>query len=168
MSNPAMMQQSMQLVQNMNMNGGMLPMTGSQTAVPPTPAPAANNPFAAMMAGGAPQAGTNANPMAAMMQQMMSNPAMMQASMQMAQQMYGGAGGMAGGYSGVPDNSGMPLAQPLESGAARIQFANQLAQLSVMGFSNEAACLRALQQHQGRIDQLSTPFLHRAMEVPEL
>merc|ERR1712232_812029 len=35
---------------------------------------------------------------------------------------------------------------------ARVRFASQLAQLSAMGFCNEAAALRALQQHQGRVD----------------
>merc|ERR1711965_765186 len=35
---------------------------------------------------------------------------------------------------------------------ARARFTAQLAQLSAMGFCNEAACLRALQQHQGRVD----------------
>jgi hypothetical protein len=35
---------------------------------------------------------------------------------------------------------------------ARARFTSQLAQLSAMGFCNEAAALRALQQHQGRVD----------------
>merc|ERR1719183_1157695 len=156
MGNPAMMQQSMQLAQQMGMNNNMGAMTQPQTAVAPNPMQATDSPFGAMMAGGTPQAGTNANPMANMMQQMMSNPAMMQMSMQMAQQMYGGGGmGNEGGYPGMPGfpaMAGLPTAQPLDPAAARIQFANQLAQLSAMGFSNEAACLRALQQHQGRVD----------------
>ncbi|CAE7206218.1 unnamed protein product [Symbiodinium sp. KB8] len=34
----------------------------------------------------------------------------------------------------------------------RARFASQLTQLSAMGFTNEAACLRALAQHEGRLD----------------
>ncbi|OLP77800.1 hypothetical protein AK812_SmicGene42101 [Symbiodinium microadriaticum] len=58
----------------------------------------------------------------------------------------------SGGYgAGAP---GAPLAQaatqPPELQRAR--FASQLTQLSAMGFTNEAACLRALAQHEGRLD----------------
>lgn len=151
MSNPAMMQQSMQMAQNMGGQQG----AGS---VPPASVPPA------------PLAGGSADPMAAMMQQMMSNPALMQQSMQMAQNMFGNQG-MGAGFPGMmgapPAGAGFPgMMGALPAGGAqapsatppsvdsftRIQFAAQLAQLSAMGFSNEAAALRALQQHQGRVD----------------
>lgn len=105
--------------------------------------------------------------MQAMMQQMMSNPAMMQQSMQMAQSMFGNQG--AGAGAGFPAMFGQPALAPTspvtEGGEqdanaptpdvdafARLRFAAQLAQLSAMGFCNEAAALRALQRHQGRVD----------------
>merc|ERR1719203_2293081 len=34
----------------------------------------------------------------------------------------------------------------------RARFANQLSQLVAMGFTNETVCLRALVQHDGRVD----------------
>merc|ERR1712139_376027 len=135
--------------------GGGLPVP------PPTPteAPAAASPdpMAAMMQ----------NPM---MQQMMSNPAMMQQSMQMAQQMFGNQMGNGANFPGmfgapamlpppaVPESAGQspdaPAGTPTTGvdAFARVRFASQLAQLSAMGFCNEAACLSALQQHQGRVD----------------
>merc|ERR1719502_2035286 len=94
-----------------------------------------------------PQAGANANPMAAMMQQMMSNPAMMQQSMQMAQ-MFGGQPGMFGEQAVEEEDDSAPQ----DDAVLRVRFASQLTQLSAMGFCNESACLRALQRHQGRID----------------
>merc|ERR1719152_808188 len=96
---------------------------------------------------------------------------MMQQSMQMAQQMFGG--GQAGLGAGFPGALGAPAfpafsahvapptlepqaeagqAPAMPDALARATFAAQLAQLSAMGFCNEAACLRALQQHQGRVD----------------
>jgi hypothetical protein len=145
MSNPAMMQQSMQMANQMF--GGQQGLAAGNDASQ-TPA-ATTNPFGPMM------------------EQMMSNPAMMQQSMQMAQQMFGNQGG---GNPGFPAMfGGAPLAAPaplLDSDSpttsattatgmdplARARFASQLAQLAAMGFCNEAACLRALQQHQGRVD----------------
>merc|ERR1712072_145703 len=146
MNNPAMLQQSMQMAQQLGM-GGMGSVGNS--AEPQTTPPA--NPFAAMMAGAAPQSGTNSNPMAAMMQQMMSNPAMMEQSMQMARAL----GAQPGAANGFPAMFGAPREEEpavLDENLARARFASQLVQLSAMGFCNEAACLRALQQHQGRID----------------
>merc|ERR1719333_408979 len=145
MSNAAMRQQSMQMANQMF--GGQQGLANGNDASQ-TPA-AMTNPFGPMM------------------QQMMSNPAMMQQSMQMAQQMFGNQGG---GNPGFPAMfGGAPLAAPaplLDSDSpttsatpatgmdplARARFASQLAQLAAMGFCNEAACLRALQQHQGRVD----------------
>jgi hypothetical protein len=115
-----------------------------------------------------------------MMQQMMSNPQMMQESMQMAQAMMGnntpGYGGAIGGANPMAPNpmsamiQQMMAAPPAAANATgdaadapvpaatelnpmvRARFASQLSQLSVMGFCNEQACLRALLQHQGRVD----------------
>merc|ERR1711918_248402 len=52
-------------------------------------------------------------------------------------------------------NAETPSTAPPAAGVdqfARARFAAQLGQLAAMGFTNEAACLRALQQHQGRVD----------------
>lgn len=161
MSNPAMMQQSMQMASQMfggQQGAGLGAPSPTPTALP-TQAPTA----------------TPQDPMAAMMQQMMNNPAMMQQSMQMAQQMFGNQSGNGAGLPGVgfPGMFGAPTVPPTSPAAdsdaqglntaagvpaagtdafARARFASQLAQLSAMGFCNEAACLRALQQHQGRVD----------------
>eukprot|EP00439_Symbiodinium_sp_Y106_P035823 s411_g4.t1 len=74
----------------------------------------------------------------------MSNPALMSMMMNPAMNPFAG-----GGYG-----AGAPMAQtatqPPELQRAR--FASQLTQLSAMGFTNEAACLRALAQHEGRVD----------------
>merc|ERR1712217_444342 len=109
------------------------------------------------------------NPFASMMEQLASNPAMMQQSMQMTQAMFGNQAGGAPGFSGVFGTPGMsPSAPDPEAHVqgpstsvapaagidpfTRVRFATQLAQLTAMGFCNEAACLRALQQHMGRVD----------------
>jgi ubiquilin len=155
MNNPAMMQPAMASPQGFNANPAPPTTVPAATVVPPSNA----NPFASMMPGTVPQGGAPANPMAAMMQQMMNNPAMMQQSMLMAQQMFGGAA------AGQPNMFGAPAlapqtVQPTPEASApaapdallRVRFASHLAQLSAIGFCNEAACLRALQQHQGRVD----------------
>lgn len=137
------------------------------------PAAPMANPFAAMfMPPATPAAAPGAdgaapapaaNPFAAMMQQQMSNPLMMQNMLQrqmMFQQMMQG-GGM-GGF-GAPATPVAASGTTPADGAAtpavgqdnpinRARFASQLAQLSGMGFSDEAACLRALAQHNGRVD----------------
>mmetsp|Transcript_157483 Transcript_157483/g.290101 ORF Transcript_157483/g.290101 Transcript_157483/m.290101 type:complete len:664 (+) Transcript_157483:121-2112(+) len=136
MSNPAMMQQSMAMAQQMFGQGAGAPTAATTTpaaaeAVPPV------NPFAAMFGGqpaATPQMGTN--PMASMLQQMMSNPAAMQS--------LGGAG--------FPDAAEAQTQAPVATSIQRAQFAAQLAQLAAMGFANEEACLRALAQNQGRVD----------------
>merc|ERR1711934_810672 len=89
MSNPAMMQQSMQMANQMF--GGQQGLAAGNDASQ-TPA-AMTNPFAAMM------------------QQMMSNPAMMQQSMQMAQQM-GMFGNQMGNGAGFPGMFGAPATPP--------------------------------------------------------
>merc|ERR1712187_316263 len=93
------------------------------------------------------------NPMAAMMQQMMSDPARMQQSMAMSQQLFGGSAPptpAADSAITAPPASN-PMAEAMLS-AQRARFAGQLAQLVAMGFTNEAVCLRALAQHNGRVD----------------
>mmetsp|Transcript_114649 Transcript_114649/g.297133 ORF Transcript_114649/g.297133 Transcript_114649/m.297133 type:complete len:105 (-) Transcript_114649:222-536(-) len=91
-----------------------------------------------------------------MMQQMMSDPARMQQSMAMAQQMFGG--GMGNGMmGGNPLQQAMPGANNAATDDAllpmqRARYAGQLSQLTTMGFTNEAMCLRALVQHDGRVD----------------
>merc|ERR1719439_456508 len=129
---------------------------------------------------GAQPATATGNPMQAMMQQMMSNPQMMQQAMQMMsnpqmmQQMMQmrqalGMGAPGGGMFGMPamPEGGMfgglaaPAATPAVAGAgagamtdeaARERFAAHLTQLMGMGFTNEALCLQALRQHNGRVD----------------
>merc|ERR1719362_1295373 len=100
-----------------------------------------------------------------MMQQMMQNQAFAQQPQQMAQQLLGGgpaggaatepaaAGGQQTAGAGTAPTPGVtPQAADAISPMMRVRFAAQLAQLSSMGFCNEAACLRALVQHQGRVD----------------
>merc|ERR1719379_3356391 len=99
--------------------------------------------------------------------QMMSNPQLMQQMMQMRQAL--GMGAPGGGMFGMPamPEGGMfgdlaaPAATPAVAGAgagamtdeaARERFAAQLTQLMGMGFTNEALCLQALRQHNGRVD----------------
>lgn len=201
MGNPAMMQQSAAMGQQMfgQGQGTGAPATATATA-PAAEASTAQaappvSPLASMFGGQAaatPQ--MQANPMAAfrqqMMQQMLSNPAMMQQSAAMAQQMMGqGAGAPAAapaptseqaappvnpfaamfGNQAAPQPGTNPMAAmmqqmlnnptptsqattPAAGNLQRAQFAAQLAQLSAMGFANEEACLRALTQHQGRVD----------------
>merc|ERR1719152_1055141 len=113
MSNPAMMQQSMQMAQQMFAPQGTGTALAQQTfgnqqggGLGTTPTPAAPQMPVAAPNAVAP-ATANADPMAQMMQQMMSNPAMMQQSMQMAQQMFGNQGNGAG-FPGMYGNFGAP------------------------------------------------------------
>merc|ERR1712045_587074 len=71
-----------------------------------------------------------ANPMAAMMQEMGGLPAV----------------------GAMPEVAPAPAQDAALNPMVRARFAGQLAQLSAMGFCNEQACLRALLQHQGRVD----------------
>jgi len=98
MSNPAMMQQSMAMAQQMFGQGAGAPTPSAgatateapDAEMPVTQAAPPTNPFAAMLAGQTTSTTqTETNPMATIMQQMMSNPAMLQQSMTMAQQMFG-------------------------------------------------------------------------------
>merc|ERR1712080_741855 len=143
MSNPEQMQQMMGLSQQImgGVNG-----------------PAAN-PFGQMMQStaapgepGATPAAPAANPFGPMMQQLMSNPEQMQQMMRLSQQMMAGVNGPAANpfaqmmqSTAAPDEPGAALGTP---GA----FSSQLVQLSAMGFTNQAACLQALRQHNGRVD----------------
>merc|ERR1712066_835536 len=124
------MQQSMAMAQPIF--GGGAPAANQGQTTTPSPAP---------------------NPMAAMMQQMMSDPARMQQSMAMAQQLFGGSASStpaaASPITTTPASN--PMAEAMLS-AQRVRFASQLAQLVAMGFTNEAVCLRALAQHNGRVD----------------
>merc|ERR1712176_1383996 len=93
------------------------------------------------------------NPMAAMMQQMMSDPARMHQSMAMSQQLFGGSAPPT--PAAASPITAPPASNPMEEtmlSAQRIRFAGQLAQLVAMGFTNEAMYLRALAQHNGRVD----------------
>lgn len=140
----------------------------------PTPTPGISPGFPGFQQPGAMQG----NPMANMMQQMTSNPAMMQMMQQMMsnpammQNMLGGGGLGAqnptagvppattgfppmGGGLPMPAATGMPTpaaANPAFAQMQRVRYASQLSQLANMGFTDEARCLEALQQHGGRID----------------
>jgi ubiquilin len=180
MSNPAMMQQSMQMMNQMFGGQQANALTNPDVAPPASASPltGAANPFAgimqqmmsnpAMQNGGlgfpaAPPAmqGAAPNPFGGTMQQMMSNPAMMQQSMQMAQQMFGNQASPFGAAAATPtgdtnvaqqQGADAAVTDPTLNPFGHVQFAAQLAQLSAMGFCNQAACLRALQQHQGNVD----------------
>merc|ERR1711959_54350 len=111
MSNPAMMQQSMQMANQMF--GGQQGLAAGNGA-PQTPA-ATTNPFGPMM------------------EQMMSNPAMMQQSMQMANQMFGGQQGLAAGNDASQTPAAMtspfgPMMQQMMSNPAMMQQSMQMAQ----------------------------------------
>merc|ERR1719305_1300146 len=97
MSNPAMMQQSMQMANQMfgGQQGLAAGNDASQTPVAMT------------------------SPFGPMMQQMMNNPAMMQQSMQMAQQMFGNQSGNGAGLPGVgfPGMFGAPTVPPTSPAA---------------------------------------------------
>merc|ERR1712137_1008031 len=86
------------------------------------------------------------NPFQAMMMQQMMNPNMGFGGMGSM----GGAGGM-GGMGTPPPAEGTPMAAAMEA-ANRARYAQQLSQLANMGFTDEAVCLRALVQHNGRLD----------------
>lgn len=81
-------------------------------------------------------AGAMANPMATMLHQMMN----------------GGAGMSLGAPTMGSALSPTANISPAALNMQRMRFAAQLAQLTAMGFSDEAACLRALAQHGGRVD----------------
>merc|ERR1719387_2692582 len=104
-------------------------------------------------------------------QQMMSDPQAMQRAMQMMSgQHQGMPGGMPFGYGfsvqpgqfgspglGMPaEGAGgaapTPAAGPMDDMMLRARFAHLLPQLTAMGFTNEALCLRVLQQQNGRLD----------------
>merc|ERR1719456_2192221 len=82
------------------------------------------------------------------MQQLMSNPQMMQLRQQMGMDAPGG--GMFGNFGGLPPLGGPtglapPGAVAPSEEMLRSQFASQLGQLVVMGFTNESRCLQVLQ-----------------------
>merc|ERR1719210_1045308 len=163
MSNPDQMQQMMQLSQQLLGGGGGFggglgggvgvpdPTGGAHRAAPTVPA-----------APGAQVTPHAANPIAAMMQQMMDNPAQMQQMANLSQQLMGGGlgggglgGALGGGFLGAaaPGSAAAdPSANPLAMQMQRQRFASQLQQLLAMGFTNEAACLRVLAEHNGRVD----------------
>jgi ubiquilin len=104
-------------------------------------------------------------------QQMMGDPQAMQRAMQMMSgQHQGMPGGMPFGYGfgaqpgqfgspglGMPaEGAGgaapTPAAGPMDDMMLRARFAHLLPQLTAMGFTNEALCLRVLQQQNGRLD----------------
>merc|ERR1712048_817924 len=109
------------------------------------------------------------NPMAAMMQQMMSDPARMQQSMAMSQQLFGGSAPPtpAAALPITAPPASNPMAEAMLS-AQRARFAGQLAQLVAMGFTNEAVCLRALAQHNGRVDAAIDACCLLAKALPKI
>jgi len=111
MQNPAMMQQSMQMAQQMF--GGGSAGASAQTSPMMNPMAAMMQPTDAQSSNGvAPSPGEAAsNPMQAMMQQMMQNPAMLQQSMQMQQQMFGGCLTGSNATANANPFTAMPRAQ---------------------------------------------------------
>jgi ubiquilin len=167
MQNPAMMQQSMQMAQQMSGGSGM--GMGMQPATPfggSSTVPGANpmqdmmqqmmqNPammqqsmqMAQQMFGGGgmgmgmqptPPIGTGdtTTPTTSTPQAMTPNPSV---------------NSILGGMQ-PPGAFPTATATPMTEQMHRIRFASQLTQLTMMGFSNEAACLHALAQHNGRVD----------------
>jgi len=171
MSDPAHMQQMMALSHQMMTS--QAPATTTAQATGPF-APAALGGLQPNLQPGVQQAPAF-NPMAATMQQMVQNPAQMQSMMALSQQLMGGSGALPSvapttpvpapetpAVTGAPLAAAVPVpapgaAAPDTASAAilaqqRVRFASQLSQLVAMGFTNPAACLRALAQHGGRVD----------------
>jgi len=164
-----------QMMQQMMANPAMMQSMMGNQAMPQMPNAAPTSPLQQ----GTSAPNPTPNPMQQMMQQMMNNPAMMQQAMAMTQQMMnrpgqaqGGANAMGGGFNpgafGGPNLQAMMqqmnAAQQMNAGQQgagqaevpeailKARFASQLVQLANMGFSDEGLCLRALQQHNGRVD----------------
>lgn len=91
----------------------------------------------------------------------------------------GGAGAGAGGFGASPGgNPFQQMMQQMNAGAAqgtgdvapvpesvqRMRFASQLMQLANMGFTDESMCLRALAQHNGRLDSAIDVLLTGAID----
>lgn len=178
------------------------PAPASPAALPALSAPPAlafPSPFGQLGQLGQQGGDAQPNPMQQMMQQMMSNPAMMQQAMAMSQQMMSqqmmpqahaqgnpaplsGLGGGAGGFGSPPagvnpfqmmmqqmNSGGVPAqgtgeSQPIPESAQRMRFASQLMQLANMGFTDESTCLRALAQHNGRLDSAIDVLLTGTVE----
>jgi len=153
MSDPARMQQMMAMAQQL-----MVPQVGAERGVHAETSASSDlfpNPLTAAMSStpaGAVQTGES-NPMAATMQQTLGAQSGLSPNLgpnnmmaMMMQQMMAPGGQEA---TAEPSTQGTP---PLTSVSLRMRFAGQLAQLAAMGFSNEEACLRALAQHNGRLD----------------
>jgi len=179
MQNPAIMQQAAVMRQQMMnpqgqaMGGAPNPMHQMmQQMMNPqgqTPMGAANPAGLGAAAGGQPNL-MQPNPMHQMMQQMMNPQG--QAPMGGAAN---GAGGMApnpmqqmlqqmsAGQPGVGAGAGGGAAAVPES-VQKMQFASQLMQLANMGFSDESMCLRALAQHNGRLDSAIDMLLTGGVE----
>merc|ERR1719353_2677182 len=124
-----------------NPQGGM----GGMGAIPSTATPAATTP-AAPTSAATTEASAETAPAAA------TTPAAAPAAPAMqpnpfAAMMMRPPGPMGGAAPGAA-----PAANAASEQMNRARFASQLTQLTSMGFSNEAACLRALAQHNGRVD----------------
>merc|ERR1712224_1160395 len=100
------------------------------------------------------------------MMQMMQNPqgqqaqspmaAMMGQNPQMAQMMAQFMGGLAppagAGVGTTPAATPGQPAPPMDEAAGRMRFAQQLTQLTSMGFDDEAKCIAALLRCNGNVD----------------
>lgn len=144
MSNPAMMQQAMAMTQQM-MNPPNQAQAGDANASANAAAGGFNAPPSPF---GQPGMGAP-NPMQQMMQQMM-NAGQQGAGQQGAGQQ--GAGQQGAGDAAVPES------------VQKARFASQLVQLANMGFSDESMCLRALAQHNGRLDSAIDVLLAGGVE----
>jgi len=129
MQNPAMMQQAMTMAQGMQQQ----PPAAAQTpTAAQAPFGAAQAPFGA--AANPMGMGMGMNPFQQMMMQNMMNPSGTQPL----------AGQSAAGQPGQPP--------AVPEAVQRVRYASQLQQLAGMGFTDESKCLRALAQHDGRLD----------------
>merc|ERR1719217_1086005 len=133
MSDPAMMAQVQQMMQNPAILGAMSPqapqmMQNIQQMMQNPQAMQQMMQFAGTMGGGG-MGGQNANPFAA----------------QMAQQM--------GAALPPPPAGGAETEQPAPGPMDRMRFAMQLQQLAAMGFADEEVCLAALARAQGNVDR---------------
>lgn len=144
MRNPDQMQQAMSLSQELA--GG----TGSVALSNNVSDEAANSTRAPTTSPG--------NPMAQMMQQMMSNPALMQQSMTMAQQMFGGGEGYAGqgaptGAEGTTNAAASPAsANPMAS--MMQQLMGNPAQMQLAAPNPMAASMQQMMSNPDQMQQI--------------
>lgn len=152
--------------------GGQAPAAGAEGQREGAPPAAQTNPFGSMLGGAGAGADGQANPMAAMTQQMMQNPQMMQQMMQMMGGGGAGGAGLGGGAGAGPEGAGAGAgagagfnpwaamggfgapqepAQPADDRPPEVRYEDQLRQLNDMGFYEFNRNVQALRRSGGSV-----------------